>query len=94
MSNSQPSRHQIRLCPPTGDITARASIPVWVSNADELRQELDARGAKRLLKIFYDALGDSHVEGTWFTLSELCDEHVAWLSVKGEHCRELAYNTN
>ena len=46
------------------------------------------------MKVFYDALGDSHVEGTWFTLSELCDEHVAWLSEKGGHLRELAYNTN
>lgn len=93
MTDLQQPKVQIRLALPTRAVGEHASIPLWVANVTELRHELELRGAKRLLRIYFDPIGDGHTEGTWFSLSELCDEHFAWLSGKGFDVRELAYDT-
>ena len=82
MSLALPSRH----------VSERSSVPVWVSSVEELRQELVSRGAVRLLLCYYDAVGDGHTKGTWFTLDELREEQLEWLSVKGWAARELAFD--
>ena len=86
-------KHQIRLSVPARGIGEIATVPVWISTAAELRQELVSRGAKRLLLVYYDLMGDGRTEGTWFTIDELCDDNVAWLAATGSHVRALAYDT-
>lgn len=92
MSAPNPAKLQIRLAPPTRDVMARSSIPVWVANVNELQLELESRGAKRLIMIYHDLLGDSHTEGSWFLPSDLCDQHLSWLSDRSANIRELAYD--
>ena len=86
------SKIQVRLALPSRDVSVRGSVPVWVSSVNELRQELESRGATQLLMCYYDSIGDVRNEGTWFSPSDLRDEHLLWLSAPDFHSRQLAFN--
>jgi hypothetical protein len=92
MKKQPQPRIQVSLALPSRHVSERSSVPVWVSSVEELRQELVSRGAVRLLLCYDDAVGDRHTEGTWFSLDELREEQLEWLSVKGWDVRELAFD--
>lgn len=51
---------------------------VEVANVEELGAAITKLGATRVVLYWRDRIGDGHVEGKPFAVSELTDKHFAW----------------
>lgn len=61
--------------------TSSASF-VEISAAADLAEKLSALGAKRVGLLRRDRLGETHLEGSMFAVTELKEEHVNWVTAK------------
>ncbi|HUR59054.1 MAG TPA: hypothetical protein VM029_15170 [Opitutaceae bacterium] len=64
--------------------TTTASYVDIIAAAD-LTEKLVTLGAKKVALLRKDRLGTTHIEGKMFSVSELKDEHVTWVTARPEH---------
>ena len=65
-----------------GDPKTTTTSYVEVSSATELASKLGALGAKRVGLLCRDRLGTTRLEGEMFSVSELKDSHMNWVTAE------------